>query len=149
LNTIVGEVIDMYSFHLENNGFTYTTNLSEIKMPIMADKDAIIESLINLIENAIKYSPETKIIDLSTGKDGEYGFVEVTDHGIGISADKQSKIFDKFYRITEGDIYKVQGAGLGLSIVKHIMESHEGRVDIKSTVGKGSAFRLYFKIENQ
>lgn len=147
LNQIAKEVIDMYSFHLENNGFTYDFNLSSGNMPILADKDAIIESLINLIENAMKYSPDKKDISIASGLDGEFCFVEIADKGIGISAEKQTKIFDKFYRITEGDIYKVQGAGLGLSIVKHIMQSHHGRVEVKSKVGQGSAFRLYFKIE--
>ena len=105
---------------------------------------AVIEALINLLDNAIKYSHEEKSIAVSTYQKGDQYLVEVADKGIGIAPKKKGYIFDKFYRVTEGDVYNVQGAGLGLSIVKHIMDAHEGTIEVESVFGKGSTFRLVF-----
>lgn len=144
LNGIVEEVINTYSFHLSNKGFAYTLNLGPQEMNILADWEAVIEALINLLDNAIKYSHEEKSIAVSTYQKGDQYLVEVADKGIGIAPKKKGYIFDKFYRVTEGDVYNVQGAGLGLSIVKHIMDAHEGTIEVESVFGKGSTFRLVF-----
>lgn len=71
-------------------------------------------------------------------------FIEVRDQGIGIKEKDQKKIFDKFYRETTGSVHNTKGAGLGLSLVKHIMENHKGKIELFSTYGRGSMFRLVF-----
>jgi two-component system phosphate regulon sensor histidine kinase PhoR len=144
LNAVVEEVINTYSFHLANKGFEYELKLGDGRMNILADREAVMEALINLLDNAIKYSPEEKSIIVSTHfREGAY-YVAVADQGVGIESKKKEQIFDKFYRVTEGDIYNVQGAGLGLSIVKHIMDAHEGTIEVESVFGRGSTFRLIF-----
>lgn len=144
LNVVVEEVINTYSFHLANKGFEYDLKLGEGRMNILADREAVMEALINLLDNAIKYSPEAKSIKVSTNQKAGTYYVQVTDLGVGIEPKKNEQIFDKFYRVTEGDIYNVQGAGLGLSIVKHIMDAHEGLIEVESVFGQGSTFRLVF-----
>ncbi|MEM8893777.1 MAG: HAMP domain-containing sensor histidine kinase, partial [Bacteroidota bacterium] len=144
LGAIVEEVMNTYSFHLKSKGFEYEVLLKPDAMNILADREAIIEALINLLDNAIKYSPEEKSITVITEERGNQFLVQVSDKGVGIEQKKKEQIFDKFYRVTEGDIYNVQGAGLGLSIVKHIMDAHDGSIEVDSVFGKGSSFRLVF-----
>lgn len=148
LNAIVEEVINTYSFHLSNKGFEYDLKLGDGAMNIFADREAVMEALINLLDNAIKYSPDEKLLKVSTDTNSGTYALEVTDHGVGIEPKKKEQIFDKFYRVTEGDIYNVQGAGLGLSIVKHIMDAHDGSIEVDSVFGRGSTFRLVFPKES-
>jgi two-component system phosphate regulon sensor histidine kinase PhoR len=76
-------------------------------------------------------------------RDGQT-FVEITDKGIGISPKDQKAVFDKFYRVTNGEVHNVKGTGLGLSLVKYIVDSHKGKIDLMSAEGVGSTFRLSF-----
>ena len=85
-------------------------------------------------------------MSISTGKTVDSVFIEVTDRGIGIPKGQLDKLFDKFYRVPTGDVHDTKGSGLGLSIVKHIMEAHNGKIRIQSVVGSGSSFRLLFPI---
>ena len=96
----------------------------------------------------MKYSTDIKEITVRTGKDDNYVYFEVEDHGIGISEKNQKYIFDKFYRVTEMNLAnKVKGSGLGLAIVKHIMDAHQGKISVKSSPGSGSLFRLSFPVK--
>jgi two-component system phosphate regulon sensor histidine kinase PhoR len=114
----------------------------------MVDGEAITDAFVNLIDNAMKYSSEIKDIVVRTGKSENYVYVEVEDHGVGISEKNQKYIFDKFYRVTEMNLAnKVKGSGLGLAIVKHIMDAHEGKIYVKSSPGAGSLFRLSFPLK--
>ncbi len=111
---------------------------------ILADRTAIIHCVQNLLENALKYSaPGTSVLIRSGLKDG-VAFVEVTDQGIGIDVRDQQRIFDKFYRADNARALNVHGTGIGLALVKRIMKSHGGSVQVESTPGKGSCFRLMF-----
>ena len=101
--------------------------------------------LINLIDNAIKYGGERKQIDVTSGINKQWVFVEVKDYGAGIEEKYQKLVFDKFFRVTKGDLaYKAKGSGIGLSIVKHIMLAHNGTISLISQPGLGSRFRLNF-----
>jgi two-component system phosphate regulon sensor histidine kinase PhoR len=146
INELVEEVLQTYSFHLENKGFSHRLELTQELPLIRADRESVMEAIINLLDNAIKYSPDTKEITLATEKDDKWVVVSVADKGVGIEDKKLKQIFDKFYRVTQGDIYHTQGAGLGLSIVKHIMGAHSGQVQVDSKPGKGSTFKLMFPI---
>ena len=112
---------------------------------INADSDALSEAIINLLDNAVKYSKDKKNIVLATGDDNEWVFVEVKDLGIGIGKGDQKKIFEKFYRVSSVLVHNTKGTGLGLSLVKHIMDAHKGEISLTSELGKGSTFRLKFK----
>lgn len=148
LNEIVENAALTLRYSLETKGFTYTFEPGKNLPSILADREAITDAFVNLVDNAIKYSPVIKEISVRTYSNAEYVHLEVEDHGLGISEKDQKYIFDKFYRVTETNLAnKVKGSGLGLAIVKHIMDSHEGKIYLKSTPGSGSMFRLSFPVK--
>jgi signal transduction histidine kinase len=111
------------------------------------NRDAITQSLVNLIDNAIKYSGSSKELIIRLGQEAGYVTVSVTDCGIGIPREEQQRIFDKFYRVSRGLVHDVKGSGLGLSIVKHIVEAHQGKIGLKSQPGVGTTFTMYLPID--
>jgi two-component system phosphate regulon sensor histidine kinase PhoR len=148
LNEIVENAALTLRYSLETKGFTYIFEPGKNLPSILADREAITDAFVNLVDNAIKYSPMIKEISVRTYSNAEYIHLEVEDHGLGISEKDQKYIFDKFYRVTETNLAnKVKGSGLGLAIVKHIMDSHEGKIYLKSTPGSGSMFRLSFPVK--
>jgi len=122
----------------------------EIRLKIMPgvpneatfDKDAIREVILNLLSNAIKYSGDDKFVTVMVGIDGNDLFIEVADRGIGIPAEDQQRIFEKFYRVDQALSRKVDGTGLGLAICKEIVDAHGGRITVESVWGKGSRFTV-------
>lgn len=144
LNPIVRRVIDQYEPHMKHLGFAVQIALADTLPPIRADEVAIAEALLNIVDNAMKYSAGEKFIRIATGESGDSIFVEVEDHGIGIAASEQVKIFGKFYRTSSGLAHHTRGSGLGLTLVEHIMGAHHGSVSVKSQMGTGSTFRLSF-----
>lgn len=144
LNAVTGEVLETYRFHLEKKGFEVVFSPKENLPFNWCDKESIGDAIINLIDNAQKYSDGKKRIEIKTGEKKKYTFVEVKDFGPGISKKHQKLIFDKFYRITSGDLAnQVKGSGLGLAIVSEIVKAHHGRISLNSRPGEGAAFRLY------
>ncbi len=144
LNKVVENVFSTYKFHLNNKGFDFNLE-QQLNLPIVkADEEAISEALINLIDNAVKYSDDNKSIKLTTFSKNNLVIIEVEDNGIGVSERDKKKIFDKFFRVASGDIYNSKGTGLGLTIVKHIMDAHHGKIELNSQLGKGSTFKLIF-----
>ena len=141
----IKEVLLTYDFHLKNKGFEYSFT-EDLTLFVEADSEAFVEVFINLLDNAIKYSASDKRIEINTGRDNDLGFVSVKDHGIGISKMNQKHIFDKFYRVPSGDLAKTSGTGLGLSLVKQLMESQNGKISVESELEKGSRFIIYFKL---
>jgi two-component system, OmpR family, phosphate regulon sensor histidine kinase PhoR len=147
LTNEVSEILSTYDFHLKSKGFEYTFKENS-SILIKADKQALAEILINLIDNAIKYSIEKKLIEITIGDDSNYGWISIKDHGLGISPQDQKHIFDKFYRVSSGNLAKSQGTGLGLSLVKQLMEQQNGKISVTSQLGQGSTFTLYFQLSN-
>ena len=123
--------------------------MSESSLPIKADKEALIEVLVNLIDNGMKYSLEEKQLEVKTGKDGEFAFVSIKDNGMGIAKNQLDKLFEKFYRVPTGDVHDTKGSGLGLSIVKHIVDAHDGKVTINSKPGEGSEFKVLIPLKSE
>jgi two-component system phosphate regulon sensor histidine kinase PhoR len=148
INDLVNELMHDYAYHVERNGFTYEIHLTEDLPKIEIDREALYEALVNLIDNSIKYSPNEKFLSICTGQKENAVWVEVTDHGMGIPTDRVKMIFDKFYRVTEGNVQSTRGAGLGLALVSHIVDSHGGDIEVESTPGKGSTFRLIFYLNS-
>jgi signal transduction histidine kinase len=93
-------------------------------------------------DNAFKYSGEVKQLSITAKIFGSDLSIEIADHGIGIPRAEQAKIFEKFYRVGNGLVHDVKGSGLGLSLVKHIIEAHKGTISVESDVGKGSRFTI-------
>ncbi|MFT4738501.1 MAG: two-component system phosphate regulon sensor histidine kinase PhoR [Paraglaciecola sp.] len=147
LTTLVKEVFSDYSYHLESNGFTWSQTLPDQQQLIRGDREAIYEAMIIIIDNAMKYSDEKKHIEVLISQEKNAVIIGIQDQGIGIASDRLDQIFDKFYRVADNDRYFAQGAGLGLSILKHIMDAHFGEIEVDSQPDKGSIFKLIFKKE--
>ena len=146
LNEFVQLIYNNYSFHLKNKGFDFTYTKEDDVIKVSLDEEAVSEAIINLIDNAVKYSNEVKEIEIKTGKVEGFAFLEVVDKGIGIDAEDQKKIFEKFYRASTGLVHSTKGTGLGLTLVKLIMDAHNGRIELLSEVNEGSKFRLLFPL---
>lgn len=142
----IEEVLNSYSYHLQEKGFSYELELDPSETILKADKEAFVEVIINLIDNAIKYSKEEKYLSIKSYQKQKKYIIEVSDKGIGIERGKQQQVFEKFYRVTGGNIHETKGTGLGLSLVASIMQAHGGKVELDSKLGQGSTFRLYFEI---
>jgi len=124
------------------DGMAVETNIPEGLPTISADGEALGSAVHNLLDNAVKYSSGVNVVWLEAEAAGSEVKIAVRDKGIGISEREQKHIFDRFYR-TEGEISKrIKGAGLGLSLVQHIVKAHGGRVECESKVGEGSTFSI-------
>ncbi len=119
------------------------------KLPIKADRKEIEIVLNNLISNAIKYNKEGGRVDLSLGIEGNHAVIRVDDTGIGMKAEDVDKLFEDFVRIKTEETKNISGSGLGLSIVKKILDMYEARIMVESTPGQGSSFIVYFPLDNQ
>ena len=146
LQKIAESSLNEYKPQLQLNKFTYQLKTQDNFPLVHADKEAIAEVFNNLIDNAIKYSLNKKEIVLKSYTKSNYAILSVQDFGIGIPEKFQKDIFDKFYRVPNNDIHDTKGTGLGLTLVKHIVDAHKGKIVLKSTENKGSTFLLYFPI---
>jgi signal transduction histidine kinase len=150
LKEVVGETLEAFTVHLKQNGFTLSYEAPQTALPkVVLDPDAIALALTNLLDNAIKYSGEVKEINVSVAQSDGFVTVAITDRGVGIAADEQEKIFEKFYRVSTGLIHDVKGSGLGLSLVKHIVVAHQGKVTVRSKPGEGSTFTIQLPVGDQ
>jgi signal transduction histidine kinase len=116
---------------------------------LFVDRDALSQAIINLLDNASKFSADKKEIYVNVKSDTENVIIEVKDQGIGIPQDEINKIFDKFYQGKSTLRHSVTGTGLGLTLVRHIVEAHGGRISVESKVGQGSTFSLIFSIKGK
>ena len=149
LNDVVQSVMRSMKYQLKQSHFETRIEIPQIPVMIQGDADAIAEAVENLISNAIKYSKEQKFLGVRLRKQNDSVVIEVEDHGIGIDPKEQSHIFETYYRAKDAHVQAMGGAGLGLSLVKQIMEAHGGKVEVQSTPGKGSTFRLIFPLKQK
>ena len=147
LNEVVRHTLKLMQYQLKLQKFVVESNLTEDEGAIHADKDAVEEVLINLISNSLKYSKDKKVIRVSTFLQESFVVLSVEDEGIGISKDDIENIFNPFFRIDSQEVQRTGGAGLGLSIVKHVMDAHNGKIEVQSEPGRGSRFILLFPAE--
>ena len=110
---------------------------------VMANPDLLEQAIVNLLDNAIKYSGRQSNVLVEVFPSGDEAVIKVEDHGIGIPEEHLTRIFERFYRVDKARSREMGGTGLGLAIVKHIVLAHHGRVDVQSTLGKGSVFFIY------
>ena len=125
----------------QRNG-TLTQDFGSNKFTFRVDEFHLSNVLVNILDNANKYSPENPEINIKTKNEGHYYIIEISDKGMGMETDNKLKIFEKFFREETGNIHNVKGQGLGLSYVKKIMELHKGQIIVESVKGKGSTFTL-------
>jgi signal transduction histidine kinase len=142
LGELVHSTLDSYRFQIQQNGFGFEENISSDLPPVRVDREAIARSLLNLVNNALKYSKDQKYIGVSLYRSNGSVNLEVRDRGIGIAANEQEKIFEKFYRCGDPLVHNVKGSGLGLSLVRHIVRAHGGDVLVESVPDQGSKFTI-------
>jgi two-component system phosphate regulon sensor histidine kinase PhoR len=119
-----------------------TREVADDLPPVWADPKALAEALLNLLNNAHKYTGPVKRISVSAARNGGTVVLRVADNGPGIAPREQKRIFDKFYRGKDAITRAVEGTGLGLSMVKHIVAGHGGQISVQSEVGKGATFTI-------
>jgi signal transduction histidine kinase len=144
VQNLVREAVDAFGLLLDSQGASVRVKAPAEPLIIEGDEDALKQALMNLIDNAIKYSPVDKNVDINVLERDEDVEIRLADSGIGIAPEDQPRIFERFYRTAEAGIVSPRGAGLGLKIVKHIVEAHGGTILLESEVGRGSVFRLIF-----
>jgi signal transduction histidine kinase len=147
LPELVRTTLESYRYQIEQHGFKFEEHIADDIPPVLVDREAIARSLLNLVNNAIKYSSDDRYLGVNLRRTNGSVKLEVVDHGIGISRDEQSKIFEKFYRVCDPLVHNTKGSGLGLCLVRHIAHAHGGDVSVESTPGKGSKFSLVLPVE--
>jgi two-component system phosphate regulon sensor histidine kinase PhoR len=114
---------------------------------VRADRDRLVQILVNVLDNAVKFTPERGSVSITASPEVQGGVViKITDTGIGISKSELPRLGERFYRIDKTRFREMGGTGLGLSIVKHLMKAHEGSIEIESTLGKGTTVSLHFPV---
>jgi signal transduction histidine kinase len=138
----VQAALDAYRPLFDRMGFTVETAFPRSPVTVSIDRDALIQSLVNLFQNVIKYSGTARFVSVSVQRGDGMASVSVADRGVGIPSDQIEKIFDRYYRMPQSVAAAPVGSGLGLAIVKHTIDAHGGRVNVKSTPGEGATFTL-------
>ena len=138
---LVEQTVAGFELPLREQGLSIAFDASPVPM-LQLDKDAIAQVIVNLLDNAVKYSNGRKDIEVSVRAAGNEARIAVRDYGIGIPAAEQKKIYEKFYRVGSTLIHDVKGSGLGLSIVLHVVKAHGGRMELVSAPGEGSTFTI-------
>ena len=141
LRELVANTLESYRYEIEQHGFTLEEKIDPVP-PMRVDREAMARSLLNLVNNALKYSQDHKYIGVNLYRENGSVKLEVIDHGIGIPSQEQEKIFEKFYRVGDPLVHNTKGSGLGLSLVQHIAHAHGGQVSVDSTPGQGSKFTI-------
>ena len=148
INEIILGVINNFSIQVKQRNGLLIPSLQAENNILHVDAVHITNVLSNLIDNAIKYCTRNPEIYIETQDYNEYLMIAVRDNGIGISKNEQKRIFDKFYRISTGNVHPVKGFGLGLSYVKKIVEEHKGYIKLESEPYEGTAFKIYLPLKN-
>lgn len=139
---LIKDIAESFGLIVAQRNGTLTQEFEASKFNFRVDEFHISNALINLLDNANKYSPEPPQIKIRTKNEGNHYIIEISDKGMGMDTDNKKKIFEKFFREETGNIHNVKGQGLGLSYVKKIIELHKGQVLVESHKGKGSTFTV-------
>jgi two-component system phosphate regulon sensor histidine kinase PhoR len=145
LKELVEEVVYSLKRSADQKSQSIEINLHSEGQKVLGDKYRINQALTNLVDNAIKYTPERGNIKIQSRDKGDFVEIAVIDNGIGIPPNDLARIFERFYTVDKGRSRELGGTGLGLSIVRHIIEAHGGTVNVRSQAGKGSEFSFTLK----
>ena len=143
IRELVADTLKVFEVRLKQDDFTINFETAANLPRVAVDADAMTQALVNLLDNAVKYSGASREITLKLGRRDEWVTVAVSDNGIGIPEEDQEKVFERFHRVSTGLVHDVKGSGLGLAIVKHIVEAHGGKVTIESRPGRGTTFTIH------
>ncbi|HOL70289.1 MAG TPA: ATP-binding protein [Bryobacteraceae bacterium] len=143
----VREAVRALRYQLSQQGFELQMEIDDGLPVITADRDALVQATLNLLTHAMKYSGDSRVIELRVGRENASVAIRVTDHGVGIAAEDQARIFEKFYRVPTRENQAIPGAGLGLALVAQIARAHGGKADVFSAPGQGSTFIIRIPVE--
>jgi signal transduction histidine kinase len=149
VSSIVGEVCDSLAETIRERGLTLVVETDPAMPPVRADRNRLIQVLMNLLSNAYRYTPDGGSITVSVRPTDDAILVEVTDTGIGIAPEDQEKIFERFYRVDHELVNQQMGTGLGLPIARSLVELHGGRLWLESESGVGSTFSFTLPAQKQ
>lgn len=142
VRALIKEISESFGLIVAQRNGTLTQEFNTSKYTFKIDEFHISNALVNLLDNANKYSPDAPQIKVKTRNEGNFYVVEISDKGMGMDMDNKTRIFEKFFREETGNIHNVKGQGLGLSYVKKIVELHKGQILVESQKGKGSTFTI-------
>ena len=145
INDIVGKVAQTFKLSLANRGGTLETHLEAVPPTLVADELHLSNMIYNLVDNGIKYSNSAPHIIIATRREGSNLLLSVQDHGIGIDKADQKHVFEKFYRVSTGNVHNVKGFGIGLSYVAQVVKLHHGSIALESEPGRGTTFTVTLK----
>ncbi|NUY82273.1 HAMP domain-containing histidine kinase [Flavobacterium sp. MAH-1] len=148
LHDILEEAIEHVSLIVEDRQGTITTHFNAKRSTVLLNDVHFTNVIVNILDNAIKYTPGIPEIDITTENVKDFVIIRVKDNGLGMSKAAQKRIFEKFYREHTGDIHNVKGHGLGLAYVKRIVDDHNGQIFVESEKGKGSTFIIKIPLIN-
>ncbi len=148
IQDIIDDAIDHVNLIIEDRQGTITTHYNATRTTVLLNDVHFTNVIVNILDNAIKYSPEEPRIDIYTENVKDFVIVKVKDQGAGMSKVAQKRIFEKFYREHTGDLHNVKGHGLGLAYVKRIIDDHNGQIFVESEKGKGSTFIIKIPLIN-
>jgi signal transduction histidine kinase len=150
LNHLIAETLQTFEVQLRENNFHIDWSPASEKLPqVMMDQGAISQALVNLLDNAVKYSGSARKIQVVLEQIPDAVEISVSDAGIGISSEDQEKVFERFYRVSTGLVHDVKGSGLGLALVRYIVEAHHGSISVKSSPGRGSTFTIRLPLRQE
>ncbi|CAN1520681.1 Signal transduction histidine kinase, dimerisation/phosphoacceptor domain [Flavobacteriaceae bacterium] len=148
IHEIIDEAVEHVNLIIEDRQGTITTHFDASRTTVLLNDVHFTNVLVNILDNAIKYSPDIPVIDIYTENVKDFVIIKIKDQGAGMSKVAQKRIFEKFYREHTGDLHNVKGHGLGLAYVKRIVEDHNGEVYVESEKGKGSTFIIKLPLIN-
>ncbi len=146
LHKIIEMALKNIKIQLDQRSGKIEKKLNAKVSELSGDEMHLTNIIYNLLDNANKYSPDKPRIIVETQNVSDGIEIAIKDNGIGMTYDTQSKIFDKFYRVPTGNLHDVKGFGLGLAYVKNMVEAHQGQIQVKSEINKGSTFKIYFPL---
>lgn len=149
LNEVVKETVARFETILKSRNARLKLELDAERSTIVGDKAHLSNIIFNLIDNAIKYTPENPVIEVNTRNKNGGIYLRIIDNGIGMNKESQKHIFEKFYRVPSGNLHNVKGFGIGLNYVKKMVKKHSGYIKLKSEIGKGTTFKLYFPLKEK
>jgi two-component system phosphate regulon sensor histidine kinase PhoR len=148
VHDILKKVAEYTRLQMNENNVAFSLQLDATNDVIEADEVHFTSIIINLLDNAVKYSKENPSVRLQTRNQGKKLQILISDNGIGMDAETQKHIYEKFYRAHTGNLHNVKGFGLGLTYVKNIVDAHRGHIVVSSELGKGTTFTLSFNAKN-
>ncbi|MBI1390107.1 MAG: hypothetical protein GC154_16825 [bacterium] len=149
IEDVIYDTVDAMHYHFQRHDMNVDLDLSTDLPKIHCDREAIEQALYNILSNAVKYSGDGMSIDVRAYTVNRSVVIEVADQGIGISPEFQKKIFQEFFRVNDPRVQETGGSGLGLAVVKHIVEGHGGKISVKSNPDEGSTFMIQIPIDPQ